>query len=236
MTDAAQGVCVVAGVGPGNGAALARRFARAGHPVALLARTTDVSAAIAAELPRARAYACDVTDAAEVERTYQAVAAELGAIDVLVYNAGSGLFANIEAASADDLERAWRVNTLGGFLAAKQVIPAMKAAGRGAIVFIGATASRKGGARAAVFASAKFAQRGLAQSLARHLGPLGIHVALVVVDGVVDLPRTRAFMPDKPDSFFIRPDDLAEAVFHVVEQPRSAWTFELDVRPFGETW
>src|SRR5262249_58225422 len=110
-------VCVVAGVGPGIGAALARRFASAGYPVALLARTTELSERLAAELPKARAYACDVGDAAAVERAYAAVRADLGPIGTLLYNAGSGAFVNIEAATAADLESAWRVNTPGAFLA-----------------------------------------------------------------------------------------------------------------------
>jgi NAD(P)-dependent dehydrogenase (short-subunit alcohol dehydrogenase family) len=229
-------VCVVAGVGPGIGAALARRFASAGYPVALLARTTELSERLAEELPKAKAYACDVGDAAAVERAYAAIRADLGAIGVLAYNAGSGVFANIEAATAEDFERAWRVNTFGAFLASKQVIPEMVAAGRGSIVFIGATASRKGGARTPAFAAAKFGQRGLAESMARHLGPRGVHVAVVVVDGVVDLARTRAMLKDKPDSFFIRPDDVAATALHLAEQPRSAWSFEVEARPFGETW
>ena len=112
----------------------------------------------------------------------------------------------------------------------------MKAAGRGAIVFIGATASRRGGPRSAAFAPAKAAQRSLAESMARSLWPVGIHVALVVVDGVVDLPRTRKAMPDKPDSFFIKPDGVAETVFQLCAQDPSAWSFEVEARPFGETW
>ena len=151
-------VCVVAGVGPGNGAAFARRFASEGFAVALLARTTELSAKLASSLPEARAYACDVTDAGSIARAFDAVRRELGEVEVLVYNAGSGVWGSVEEATAADLEAAWRVNALGGFLASKQVIPAMKRAGRGSIVFVGATASRKGGARSASFSSAKGAR------------------------------------------------------------------------------
>jgi NAD(P)-dependent dehydrogenase (short-subunit alcohol dehydrogenase family) len=112
----------------------------------------------------------------------------------------------------------------------------MKARGRGAIVFIGATASVKGGARTAGFSSAKFAQRGLAQSMARSLGPQGIHVALIVVDGVVDLASTRKMMPDKPDDFFVKPEGVAATAVALVRQDRSAWSFEVEARPFGEKW
>jgi NAD(P)-dependent dehydrogenase (short-subunit alcohol dehydrogenase family) len=112
----------------------------------------------------------------------------------------------------------------------------MKRAGRGNLVFVGATASRRGAARTAAFAPAKAAQRSLAESLAKHLGPAGIHVSLIVIDGVVDLPRIRQRLPDKPDAFFVKPDDVAATAAFLVAQPRSAWTFELEARPFGETW
>jgi NAD(P)-dependent dehydrogenase (short-subunit alcohol dehydrogenase family) len=134
------------------------------------------------------------------------------------------------------MKAAWRVNAYGALAAAREVIPAMKAAGAGAIIFIGATASRRGGPRTAAFAPAKAAQRSLADSMARSLWPQGIHVALVVVDAVVDLPRTRRNMPDKPDSFFLKPDDMAATALWLARQPRSAWTFEAEVRPFGENW
>jgi NAD(P)-dependent dehydrogenase (short-subunit alcohol dehydrogenase family) len=232
----AKRVCVVAGVGPGNGAAFARRFGAEGYAVALLARSTGFSEEVASELPDARAYACDVTDSASVARTFDAVRREVGEPEVLVYNAGSGVWGTIEDVSAADFESSWRVNALGGFLAAKQVIPAMKRAGRGSIVFIGATASRKAGARSAAFSSAKGAQRSLAESMARALWPAGIHVSLIVVDGVVHLQRTRERMPDKPDSFFIKPDDVAEIAFRLAQQKQSAWSFEVEARPFGETW
>jgi NAD(P)-dependent dehydrogenase (short-subunit alcohol dehydrogenase family) len=229
-------VCVVVGVGPGNGAALARRFHAAGYAVALLARSTELTTALARELDGARAYACDVGDEASVTRVFAALATEMGPVEVLVYNAGSGVWGTIEEVKAQDFEASWRVNALGSFLASKQVVGAMKSAGHGSIVFIGATASRRGNVKTAAFAPAKAAQRSLAESMARHLWPAGVHVALVVVDGVVDLPRTRQMMPGKPDSFFVAPKDVAEAAFQLTRQPRSTWTFELEVRPFGETW
>ena len=162
--------------------------------------------------------------------------AELGEVDTLVYNAGSGVWGNAEEISVADFETSWRINALGSLLAARQVIPAMKGAGRGNIVFIGATASRRGVAGTAAFAPAKAAQKSLAESLARYLWPLGIHVSLIVVDGVVDLPRTRAFMKDKPESFFIKPDDVAETAFALTQQKPSAWSFEVEARPFAEKW
>jgi NAD(P)-dependent dehydrogenase (short-subunit alcohol dehydrogenase family) len=231
-----QPVCVVVGVGPGNGASIARRFAAEGYAIALLARSSETSGALAKELPGARAYACDVAVPAEVTMTFETLRAEMGEVEVLVYNAGAGKFGTIEEITAADAELAWRVNVQGALIASQQVIPSMKEAGKGAIVFIGATASRRGGARFAAFAPSKAGQKSLAESMARHLWPSGIHVAVVIVDGVVDLPRTRAWMPNKPDSFFIKPDDVAETTLAIVKQPRSTWSFEVEARPFAETW
>jgi NAD(P)-dependent dehydrogenase (short-subunit alcohol dehydrogenase family) len=229
-------VCVVAGIGPGNGAAFARRFAGDGYAVALVSRAADPARELAAALRDARAWQCDVGDAASVDQTFGAIRRELGDPEVVIFNAGSGAFGTFDDVSAADFEASWRVNALGGFLVAKQVVPAMKRAGRGNVVFIGATASRRGAARTAAFAPAKAAQRSLAESMAKQLGPAGIHVSLIVIDGVIDLPRTRQRMPDKPDAFFVKPDDVAATAAFLVAQPRSAWTFELEARPFGETW
>jgi NAD(P)-dependent dehydrogenase (short-subunit alcohol dehydrogenase family) len=229
-------VCVVVGVGPGNGAALARRFAADGYAVALLARSEATSGALARELPGAKAYTCDVADPTAVGLTFNAIREDLGDVEVLVYNAGAGVWGTVEDATTEGFEAAWRVSALGALVASQACIPAMKAAGKGAIVFIGATASRRGGAKFASFAPAKAAQKSLAESMARHLWPSGVHVALVIVDGVVDLPRTRAMMKDKPDSYFIKPDDIAATVAAIVAQPRSVWSFEVEARPYGESW
>jgi len=229
-------VCVVVGVGPGNGAALSRRFAQEGYAVALLARTMETSGPLAESLAGARAYACDVTDEAAVASTFATIERELGPVDTLVYNAGSGVWGTIEDIEVAAFEQAYRVNALGLLLAAKQAIPRMLAQGGGNIVVIGATSSRRGVARTAAFAPAKAAQKSLTESMARHLWPKNIHVALVIIDGVVDLPRTRQMMKDKPDDFFVAPADLAETAFRLTTQPSSAWSFEVEARPFKETW
>lgn len=229
-------VCAVVGVGPGNGAAFARRFGKEGYRVALLARTREFTSLLASEIAGSKAYSCDVADATSVERAFVAIRTELGDPEVMIYNAGSGVWGNIEEVSAEAFESSWRVNALGAFLTSKQVIPAMKNAGRGNIVFIGATASRRGVPRTTAFAPAKAAQKSLAESMARYLWPSGVHVSLIVVDGVVDLPRTRQLMKDKPDSFFVRPDDVASIAVQLTEQQPSAWSFEVEARPFGETW
>jgi NAD(P)-dependent dehydrogenase (short-subunit alcohol dehydrogenase family) len=160
----------------------------------------------------------------------------MGEVDVVVFNAGSGVFGALDDVSAADFEASWRVNSLGLFLVAKEVTPAMKAAGEGAIIVIGATASRRGTARTTAFAPAKAAQRSLCEALARQLGPDGVHVALIILDGVVDLPRTREVMKDKSDDFFIKPSGVADLASMLVRQDKSAWTFEAEARPFGETW
>ncbi len=229
-------VCAVVGVGPGNGAALARRFAADGYAVALLARSTKLTSELASELPSARAFPCDAGDAGSIARAFAAIRTELGEVEVVVFNAGSGVFGGLDDVSAADFEASWRVNAHGLFLVAKEVVPAMKAAKSGAIVVIGATASRKGTQRSTAFAPAKAAQRSLCESLARQLGPAGIHVALIIVDGIVDLPRTRERMKDKPDDFFVQPSGVADLASSLVRQHRSAWTFEAEARPFGETW
>ena len=229
-------ICVVVGVGPGNGAAFARKFASEGYAVALLARNQDYLKELEVEIPGSKGFAFDVMDAEAVSRVFGQIKAEMGPVEVLVYNAGSGQFGSVDDTTPDDFEGSWRVNALGCFVCAKQVIPDMREAKAGNLVIIGATASLRGGAYFAAFASAKAAQRSLAQSMARHLGPQGIHVAYVIIDGMIDLERTRKMMPDKQDDDFLQPDHIAESVFFLTRQPRSAWTFELDLRPFREKW
>jgi NAD(P)-dependent dehydrogenase (short-subunit alcohol dehydrogenase family) len=231
-----QPVCAIIGAGPGNGAAFARRFAGAKHPVALLARDQGGLASLTAEVPGTRDYACDATDAVQVQAAFGRIRAEMGPVGVLVYNASTREFGDIDHTTPEAFERAWRVNALGCLLAAREVIPDMRGAGGGSMVIIGATASLKGAAGFVAFGAAKAAQRSLAQSLARQLGPEGIHVAHVVIDAVVDMPASRAMLPDRPDDFFAQPAHIAEAVYFLTQQPRSAWTFELDLRPFGEHW
>lgn len=229
-------VAVVAGVGPGNGSALAKRFAAAGYAVAMLARTRASLDPLEKEIEGTRGFECDVASADSVARAFAAIGSELGPVEVLLYNAGSGVFADVETITAEQFEQSWRVNAYGAFLCARQVIPAMKSQKRGSIVFIGATASRRGGPRTAAFAPAKAAQRSLAESMARSLWPAGIHVSLIIVDGVVDLPRTRRMLPDKPDGFFVKPAGVAETAYQLTCQDPSAWSFEVEARPFAESW
>ena len=229
-------VCVVVGVGPGNGASCCRRFAVEGYSVAMLARNVDYLNALSAEVDNSLAIPCDVKDPKSVVSAFDTISDELGEVGVLIYNAGSGEWNNVEETTVEGMESSWQTNTLGLLVASQQVISAMKAKEAGSIVVIGATASLRGGANSAGFASAKASQRSLAQSMARHLGPKGIHVSYVIIDGIIDLERTRAARPDIPDEYYLQPDDIAQSVFDLTGQHRSAWTFELDLRPFGEKW
>ena len=228
--------CVVAGVGPGNGASFTRRFSSAGYQVAMLARNKAYLDELGGEVADSHAIGCDVQDPAAVREAFDRVHKTLGSVDVLIYNAGAGEWASVEETQIEGFESSWKTNALGLLVAAQQVIPAMKERGQGAIVVIGATASLRGGARTTGFASAKAAQRSLAQSMARGLGPAGIHVSYVVIDGVIDLERARSRMPDRPDNFFLKPDAIAEAVYQLTEQDSSAWSFEVDLRPYAEKW
>jgi NAD(P)-dependent dehydrogenase (short-subunit alcohol dehydrogenase family) len=228
--------CVVVGAGPGNGLAFARRFAAGGYRVALVGRSREKLDAVAAEVPGSRVVPADATDPAALTAAFGSIRAELGPVDVLLYNAGSGQWGNFQEITADGLEAGWRTNVLGLLVAGQAVADDMIARGSGAIVVTGATASLRGNVGTAAFASAKAGQRSLAQSMARYLGPKGVHVAYVIVDGVIGTPATRTRMPDKAPEFFLDPAQIAEAVHVLAHQHRSAWTFELDLRPFAERW
>lgn len=202
-----------------------------------MARSQEFSARLAGELGAdARAYTCDLADPEAIARTCARIRDELGTPTVLLHNAGGGVWGDFEEVDLEGFENAWRVNALGLLAAARAVVPGMRERGGGSIVVTGATASRRGGAGTAAFASAKAAQRSLAESLAKRLWPEGIHVSLIIVDGVVDLPRTRERLPDQPDDFFLQPDDVAATAWWLTRQPRSAWSFEVEARPFGERW
>ena len=226
-------VCAVIGIGPKNGAAFARRFAQDGYSVALMSRKTDLGSEIASELGSAKAFACDVSSAEGVASAFASVQSELGPVDTLVYNAGSGSWGNIEEITPDQFEQSWRINSMGLFLATKQVIPAMLERGKGNIIVVGATASLRGKPFTTAFAPAKAAQRSLAQAMARHLGPKGIHVSLIIVDGGIGEAVTE---PQKEPPGQLNPNDIATAASFLAKQAPSAWTFELDVRPQLENW
>ena len=228
-------VAVVTGVGCGLGAALARRFAK-GYAVAINARKPEFLRSLAEEIRGAGGQVlevpADIGDPAQTAAMFKVIRERLGAPEVLLYNAGSGAFGTIVDITAEQYEKDWRVNALGAFVGAKEVAPDMIARGRGVMLFTGATAGVKAGPRSVSFGPAKFAMRGLAQSLARDLGPKGIHVAWINVDGSIDIPGRKVGNYTSED--MLSPDAIAETYWHLAHQDRSAWTMELEVRPVKE--
>jgi NADP-dependent 3-hydroxy acid dehydrogenase YdfG len=229
-------VCVITGVGPGTGSALVRRFVAGGYRVAMLSRSAGRLEAMARELPDAHVFVCDVADAAQVDASIAAVEAELGAVDVLVHNAVGGAFGSFLEIDPEVLNRNFQVNTMGLLYLARRVAGSMTARGRGAIIVTGNTSALRGRANFAGFAPTKAAQRILSEAMARDLGPKGVHVAYVVIDAVIDSERQRERFAGRPDDFFIKPAAIADECFHVAHQDRSAWSFLVEVRPFGESW
>ncbi|MEZ5715904.1 MAG: SDR family NAD(P)-dependent oxidoreductase [Paracoccaceae bacterium] len=229
-------VCAILGAGPGNGAACARRFAAAGSAPALIARDAARLEALARDIDGARAFPADLTDAAALSGALEAIRAGMGPVDTLIYNAGASHWGGIDDLDDAAIAGDFALHALGLVRAARAVLPDMRAAGSGKIVVIGAGAALRGRPGTLSVAAAKGAQRSVAQSLARQCGPEGIHVGLIILDGIVDLARARARFPDQPDTFFLSPDGVAEAAFALAHQDRQAWSFELDLRPFGESW
>lgn len=232
----AEPICLITGVGPGTGAALSRRFARGGYRVAMLARDRERLTRLEAEVTGSRGYVCDVTDEAAINDTIAQVKDDLGSPDIVIHNAVGGAFGDFLEIEPDTLAYNFQVNTMGLLYLARAVAPDMIAAGKGVIIASGNTSALRGKPRFAGFAPTKAAQRILAESMARTLGPNGIHVAYIVIDAVIDLEWTRKMLSDKPDDFFIQPDAIADTAFHVAHQDRSGWSFNVELRPFGEVW
>ncbi len=236
MADSKQlAVALVTGVGPGLGASLARRFAK-DYAVAINARKADYLRTLADKIRAASGVAlevpADIGDRAQVEAAFKLIRERLGPPEVLLYNAGSGTFGNGGEVSPEQFEHALRINAFGAFLCARECAPAMIERGRGVMLFTGATAGVKAGPRSVAFGPGKFAQRGLAQSLARDLGPKGIHVAWINIDGGIDLPHRQR--PGLNEEDMLNPDAIADTYWHLAHQDRSAWSMELELRPFKE--
>ncbi len=226
---------LVVGVGPGLGEAAARRLAAEGHRVSVAARRGDRLSALAEELGGI-AVSMDATDPGSVLAGLAQVTEAHGPLDTVVWNVGGAVFGDLEKVDLAALDLGLGTNTRGLFVLAKETLPGMAARGGGALVITGATASLRGKPFTTAFAAGKAAQRSLAQSIARQYGPQGVHVALIIVDGMVGSEGMRARMPNRPAESFIEPDGYADAVAFLVGQRRSAWTFELDIRPHVESW
>jgi NAD(P)-dependent dehydrogenase (short-subunit alcohol dehydrogenase family) len=232
MTGTTKPLALVTGVGPDTGAAISRRFAEGGYRVAMLARDAERLSALEREIPDSIAVPCDVSDAAALERAI----AQVGDPKVVIHNAVGGAFGMFDKIEPETLQRNFEINTMALFHRARLTAPAMVAAGEGAIIVTGNTSAQRGRPAFAGFAPTKAAQRILAESLARDLGPKGVHVAYLVIDASIDVPWQREMRPDAKDDFFISPASIAAEVHHLAHQPRDAWSFLAEVRPFHEPW
>lgn len=235
-------VALIAGVGDGLGGALARRFAHGGYATALVARSaerlTRIADGIEAEGGRGVAYVADVREESAVSKLFEDVEKELGPISLAVFNAGAHYRNSILDTPADVFENVWRLSCYAGFLVGREAARHMAPRGHGTLIFTGATASLRGSSHFGAFASAKGGLRQLAQSMARELGPKGIHVASVIVDGTIDSPRMHERYPERmaqmPPDGALKPGHIAETYWQLHNQPRDAWTFEVDLRPWAE--
>ena len=229
-------VAVIVGVGPGLGFALVKRFARAGMAVALAARSRERLEQLLASEPvdGTKAYGCDATDRAAVDRLFAEVERDLGVPEVVVFNAGAFRPGGILEIAPEEFEQCWRIGCLAGFLVGQAAARRMVAQGRGTILFTGATAALRGSARFANLAVPKFGLRGLAQSMARELGPQGVHVAHAIIDGQILSERYAHLEAGRGPDSLLKPDAIAEMYYQLHAQPRSAWTLELDLRPWSE--
>jgi NAD(P)-dependent dehydrogenase (short-subunit alcohol dehydrogenase family) len=229
-------LAILTGIGPGTGRALSLRFAAAGYRVAMLSRNAERLSDYAAETPASVAFPCDVSDTPALKDTLARIRSELGIPKVVIHNAVGGAFGSILEIDPVVLERNFQINTMALLHMAQALIPDMIGNGGGAFIATGNTSAYRGKARFAAFAPSKAAQRILLESIARQTGPQGIHAAYVAIDAVIDVRWTRQMMPDKPDDFFCQPSDIADEVYRIAHQPRSAWSFDSIIRPFGEAW
>ncbi|CUX65542.1 MULTISPECIES: SDR family NAD(P)-dependent oxidoreductase [Agrobacterium] len=231
-TSATKPLALVTGVGPGTRAAVVRRFSAGGYRVAMIARDVTRLAVLESEIPESIAIACDVSDPAALERAIAGV----GSPKIVVHNAVGGAFGSFMDIDPVVLDRNLATNVTALLHLARLTAPAMIEAGEGALIVTGNTAALRGKPNFAGFAPTKAAQRILTESLARELGPKGVHVAYLIIDAVIDVPWQRERLPDAPDDFFISPASIAAEVFHLAHQPRDAWSFLAEVRPFKEPW
>lgn len=233
---AANPVCLITGVGPGTGSALVERFAKSGYQVAMLARSEGRLRDIEKAIENAHGFPCDVADSIALSKAVAQIETKVGQPEVVVHNAVGGAFGSFLDIDAETLERNFQVNTMALFHLARLVVPSMVERGQGALICTGNTSAYRGKAKFAGFAPTKAAQRILLESIAREVGPQGVHAAFVAIDAVIDVPWTRERFADKKDDFFCKPSDIADEVFHIAHQKRSAWASEIVIRPYGENW
>ena len=239
-----QKVALVIGAGDATGGAIARRFAREGFTTCAVRRSADKLQPLLEQIRAAggvaHGFGTDARKEEEVAELVERIEADIGAIEVLAFNIGANVPSSILDETARRYFKVWEMACFAGFLSAREVARRMVTRGRGTILFTGATASMRGGANFAAFAGAKHALRALAQSIAKELGPRGIHVGHVVVDGAIDTEFIRSNFPEryalKEQDGILNPEHIAENYWMLHRQPRDAWTFELDLRPYMERW
>ena len=238
------GVCCVIGTGDATGSAIARRFAREGYTVCVARRNQEALQPLVQQIHdqggRAIAFGLDARREDQVASLFNRIEAEVGPIEVVVFNVGGNVRFPILETTAQKYFKVWEMCAMAGFLAGREAARVMLPRGRGTVFFTGATASLRGAAGFAAFAGGKAALRALAQSMARELGPQGVHVAHVIIDGLIDTAFAREHFAQRvadagPDGI-LNPDHIAEAYWWLHKQPRDAWTFELDLRPSVEQW
>lgn len=238
MTDKwHQRVAIVAGVGPGLGAALVRKLVAEGCRVGMFARSADFIGKLAAEIGTgALAVRTDISDAKQVAAGFRKMRRQFGPVEILIAHGSGSVGEGIMKTTPVQFEQSWRIAVMGAFLCAREAVPDMLKRQRGAIVFTGATSSVRGRGGAVAFSSAKFAVRGLAESLAVELWPRGIHVAHVVIDGVIDTPKVRRRYKPSAREPLLKPEAIADSYWNLIQQDRSAWSLEIDLRPEREAF
>ena len=229
-------VALITGVGPGTGSSIARRFSKGGYKIAMIARDKERLKKLENELEGSKGYSCEPRNPEYLNNTIDEIIEDFGCPDVFVHNAVRGTRGNFLEFTPDELQSNFDINVLALHRIAQIVAPEMIKNKSGAIIVTGNTSAHRGKANFGGTASTKAAQKILTESFARYLNPKGVHVAYITIDAAIDLEWTRKAWPDKPDEFFILPNDIADEVWHIAHQAKSAWTFDHWLRPFGENW
>ena len=229
-------VALVTGVGPGTGSSIARRFSDGGYKVAMIARDKERLKSLEDKLEDSKGYSCELRNQEYLNSTIDNIIKDFGYPDVFIHNAVRGTRGNFLEFTSEELQSNFDINVIALLRIAQKVAPEMIKKAKGAIIVTGNTSAHRGKANFGGTASTKAAQKILTESFARFLNPKGIHVAYITIDAAIDLEWTRKAWPDKPDDFFIQPDDIASEVWHIAHQSKSAWTFDHWLRPFGESW
>ena len=229
-------IALITGVGPGTGSSIARRFSDGGYKIAMIARDKERLKSLEDELEDSKGYSCELRNQEYLNSTIDNIIKDFGYPDVFIHNAVRGTRGNFLEFTSEELQSNFDINVIALHRIAQKVAPEMIKKGKGAIIVTGNTSAHRGKANFGGTASTKAAQKILTESFARYLNPKGIHVAYITIDAAIDLEWTRKAWPDKPDDFFIQPDDIASEVWHITHQSKSAWTFDHWLRPFGENW